>query len=153
VLEPTATLTALERAPRSYQWYFIRRWTRSLRLKQSAWPSEYDFTQLLRFRSLRELTAELVRQFTPFASLDDYLNGYAITGARLAELEVRSTIITSLDDPIIPAQDLERLPSRPALEVLLTRYGGHCGFLERLAAPTWAERRAALLLASWSGRG
>jgi predicted alpha/beta-fold hydrolase len=23
----------------------------------------------------------------------------------------------------------------------VTRYGGHCGFLEKLAGPTWVERR------------
>jgi len=23
----------------------------------------------------------------------------------------------------------------------VTRYGGHCGFLERLTGPTWIERR------------
>src|SRR5262249_10466695 len=110
------------------------------------------FAQLLRSTTLRQLTAELVRRFTSFASLEEYLNGYAITGARLAELDVPATIITALDDPIIPAGDLEHLPPRPELEVVLTRYGGHCGFLERLGATTWAERRAASLLAGWSAR-
>lgn len=142
VLEPTATLEALERAPRSYQSYFIRRWTRSLRIKQRAWP-EYDFASLLRLKSVRELTRELIRRFTPFESLEQYLGGYAITRGRLAGLATPSVIITSLDDPIIPAEDLQHLSAREPLQVVLTRYGGHCGFLERLRAATWAERRAA----------
>jgi len=116
----------------------------------SAWPRDYDFRPLLRLTTLRELTAELVARFTSFASLEEYLDGYALTGERLADLTVPSTIITALDDPIIPARDLERLPERPALRVVLTRHGGHCGFLERLAAPTWAERRAAQQLADWA---
>ena len=33
---------------------------------------------------LRRMTAELVRRFTDFPSLEDYLNGYSITGAQLA---------------------------------------------------------------------
>ncbi|HTV51488.1 MAG TPA: alpha/beta fold hydrolase [Steroidobacteraceae bacterium] len=143
VLEPSATLEALERAPRSYQSYFIRRWTRSLLSKQRAWPAEYDLAGLLHLRSLRQLTRELILRFTPFESLEQYLDGYAITGERLAGLTAPAVIITSLDDPIIPAADLERLPPRDPLKLVLTRYGGHCGFLERLSTATWAERRAA----------
>lgn len=147
VLDPVATLEALERGFRPYHSYFIRKWTRSLRLKQQAWPEDYDFAQLVRLTGLRALTSELVRRFTSFASLEDYLNGYAIVGTRLAPLTVPSTIITSLDDPIIPARDIVRLAPSPALKVVMTRWGGHCGFLDHPARSTWAERRAAAELA------
>jgi predicted alpha/beta-fold hydrolase len=147
VLDPVATLEALERGFRPYHSYFIRKWTRSLRLKQQAWPESYDFAPLVRLSGLRALTAELVRRFTSFASLEEYLNGYAIIGARLARLAVPSTIITSLDDPIIPARDIGRLAPSPALRVVVTRWGGHCGFLDHPARWTWAERRAATELA------
>ena len=77
------------------------------------------------------MTAELVRSYTDFATLEDYLNGYAITGARLAQLEVPASILTSLDDPIIPAAGLSELARPAALSLTVTRYGGHCGFFER----------------------
>ncbi|HYK26065.1 MAG TPA: alpha/beta fold hydrolase [Steroidobacteraceae bacterium] len=147
VLDPVATLEALERGFHPYHSYFIRKWTRSLRLKQQAWPEDYDFAPLVRVSGLRALTAELVRGFTNFASLEAYLNGYAIVGTRLAPLAVPSTIITSLDDPIIPARDIARLAPSPALRVVVTRWGGHCGFLDHPARSTWAERRAAAELA------
>lgn len=147
VLDPVATLEALERGFRPYHSYFIRKWTRSLRLKQQAWPEDYDFGRLVRLPGLRALTAELVRRFTSFASLEEYLNGYAIVGTRLARLRVPSTIIASLDDPIIPARDLTRLAATPHLRAIVTRWGGHCGFLDHLARPTWAERRAAAEIA------
>ena len=37
------------------------------------------------------MTAGLVRQFTDFASLDAYLDGYAITGPRLSTLRFPAT--------------------------------------------------------------
>ena len=140
VLDPVATLKALQNGVPGYEMYFVRKWMRSLRKKQLAWPDTYDFRELARQRDLGHMTAELVRQYTEFASLEDYLNGYAITGGRLTELKVPSNIITSLDDPIIPAAGLNLLARPPALALTVTRYGGHCGFFERLTGPTWLER-------------
>lgn len=141
VLDPGATLTALERGLPFYQRYFVRKWRRSLRRKQGAWPGAYDLRELDRLRGLRSMTAEMVRCYSEFATLEDYLNGYAITGDRLARLAVPSVIFTSLDDPIIPADGLARVARTAALTIISTRYGGHCGFFERLAAPNWLERR------------
>lgn len=141
VLDPTATLVALEQALPGYQMYFVQKWLRSLRKKQAAWPDAYDFSPISGLRDLRRMTAELVRSHSDFASLEDYLNGYAIIGERLEPLEVPARIVTSLDDPIIPVAGLERLARPKTLGITVTRYGGHCGFFERLAAPTWLERR------------
>ena len=140
------TLAALQRGFPGYQRYFVRKWLRSLRRKQAAWPDSYDFGALMRLRDLKLMTAELVRSYTEFASLADYLDGYAIIGARLARLEVPSTILASLDDPIIPVTGLARLARPPALSITVTRRGGHCGFFEQLAGPTWLERRILALL-------
>jgi predicted alpha/beta-fold hydrolase len=141
VLDPTTTLVALEQGMPTYQWYFVRKWMRSLLKKQAVWPGDYDFGEIGRLVNLRRMTAELIRRFTDFATLDDYLNGYSITGSRLARLEVPANIITALDDPIIPAHSLERLARPTCLQLTVTRFGGHCGFLERLAGPSWVERR------------
>lgn len=141
VLDPETTLAALERGMPGYQLYFIRKWMRSLLKKQAVWPADYDFRELGYRTTLRRMTAELIRRFTEFPSLDDYLNGYSIIDRRLARLEVPANIITSLDDPIIPAHSLERLARPSCLRLTVTRFGGHCGFLERLVGPSWVEQR------------
>jgi predicted alpha/beta-fold hydrolase len=146
VLDPVATLAALQRGMPGYELYFVRKWLRSLRKKQAAWPGVYDFGELARLRDLKRMTAELVRYYTDFPTLDDYLNGYAIIGERLAQLEAPASILTSLDDPIIPAAGLTQLARPAALSLTVTRYGGHCGFFEQLRGPTWLERRILALL-------
>jgi predicted alpha/beta-fold hydrolase len=140
VLDPETTLLALEQGMPAYQWYFVRKWMRSLLKKQAVWPGDYDFQEIGRMASLRRMTAELIRRFTDFPTLEDYLNGYSITGDRLARLEVPARIITALDDPIIPAHSLERLARPSSLQLTVTRFGGHCGFLERVVGPSWVER-------------
>jgi predicted alpha/beta-fold hydrolase len=141
VLDPPTTLLALEQGMPAYQWYFVRKWMRSLLKKQAVWPGDYDFGEIGRLDNLRRMTAELVGRFTDFPTLEDYLNGYSITGSRLARLEVPANIITSLDDPIIPAHSLARLARPTCLQLTVTSFGGHCGFLERLVGPSWVERR------------
>jgi predicted alpha/beta-fold hydrolase len=139
VLDPAVTLDALERGPALYREYFMLKWRRSLRQKQAAWPGEYDFSRLVGERSLTAMTARMVATYTDFPDLAAYLRGYAITGEALAGLETESRIITSMDDPMILPGDLQRLARVPALTVTLTRYGGHCGFLDRPGRQTWID--------------
>jgi uncharacterized protein len=146
VLEPAETLKALQGGMPGYERYFVRKWLRSLAKKQLAWPESYDFRELARMRDLKRMTAELVRSHTDFATLDDYLSGYAITGTRLAGLEVPASILIALDDPIIPVAGLARLARPASLSLTVSRYGGHCGFFENLRSPTWLERRILALL-------
>ena len=140
VLDPAVTLEALERGWSLYRRYFVRRWSRSLRRKRHAWPDLPDFESLLRTRDLRSMTAGLVSQFTDFDSLEAYLDGYAITGQRLATLRFPAAILLAEDDPMIPAADLERLARSPQLTVVRTRHGGHCGFVEQLNGPSFADQ-------------
>jgi predicted alpha/beta-fold hydrolase len=141
VLDPGETLHAIESGLTAYHTYFIKKWARSLLKKQAAWPSVYDFAEMVRLASLRRMTDEMVRRFTEYPTLEDYLNGYSITGDRLANLRVPSSVITAYDDPIIPVRGLERLAKSPALNVTVTPHGGHCGFFDQLAGPSWLEDR------------
>lgn len=140
VLHPESALRALEDGSRLYHGYFVRRWSRSLRAKQRSWPDEFNFRELLKLRDLRAMTEALVREHTRFATMRDYLDGYAITGGRMNSLGVPAHLLCADDDPIIPAADLQRLARHPMLEVTHLPRGGHCGFVERLNGPSFADR-------------
>jgi predicted alpha/beta-fold hydrolase len=146
VLDPAATLTTLERGSPLYHSYFVNKWSRSLAKKQQAWPEHYDFEDLMRTRSLREMTRQLVLKHTEYPTLEDYLAGYAITGERLTTLAAPATIFTSLDDPIIDAKDLAGLARAPHLHVVTTAHGGHCGFLETLGPTNWIDTQVLKLV-------
>jgi uncharacterized protein len=146
VLDPAVTMRTLETGFPLYHNYFVRKWTRSLAKKQMAWPEHYDFEDLLRVRNLREMTRLLVASHTEFASMDDYLAGYAITGDRLATLAAPASVFVALDDPIIEAQDLPRLAKAPGLDITTTPHGGHCGFIENLAGSSWMDQQVLRLL-------
>jgi predicted alpha/beta-fold hydrolase len=151
VLDPAHTLAAIEAAPWIYRDYFVLKWRNSLRRKYRAWPDRYRLEELLASRNLTAMTEQLVLKHSGFPNLASYLNGYAIVGEELAGLAVPSRIITALDDPIIPAADLGRLARSPQLTVTALAHGGHCGFLETLGGPTWADRQVFATLAAAHG--
>jgi predicted alpha/beta-fold hydrolase len=140
VLDPEVTLTALEQGPALYRRSFLQRWSRSLRLKQRAWPGVHDFDAMLQLRQLRAMTAGLVARCTDFQSLAAYLDGYAVTGARLATLRVPTSVLLADDDPIVPSADLARLAHSSFLTIVRTRYGGHCGFALGMRGVSMADR-------------
>jgi predicted alpha/beta-fold hydrolase len=141
VLDPEATLESLENGLWIYRNYFVLKWRKSLLKKQRAWPDLYDLDELTSHRDLTRMTEHLILKYSEYPDLQSYLRGYAIVGDVLRGLEVPSRILASLDDPIIPASDLQRLAPSPNLRISATRFGGHCGFMESFGGLTWADRR------------
>jgi uncharacterized protein len=123
-----------------YMRYFEQSWRSSLRLKRAAFPELYDFDDsVLRLR-MRELTRWMVERHTDFDSLDDYFDGYAVAGDRLAALQMPADILTAEDDPVIPVAEFRALTLAPETRVEIANWGGHCGFLQSASLDGYAER-------------
>lgn len=140
VLDPAHTMEALERSA-VYHEYFRRKWHRALLQKLLHFPEHGYAADLRRLRTLAAMNAFFVPRYTAFADTASYLDAYAITGERLAGLAVPSHIITSRDDPVIPAADLARLARPSALTIELTEHGGHCGFIMDWRLHSWIDGR------------
>lgn len=145
-IDPTHVMHTLEGRPRIYERHFIRKWRRSLRLKQQAFPERYEFSEWMRLRSLREKTRYLIERYSEFDRLETYLDGYSIAGDRVSGLTVPSVLITAEDDPIIPVADFRALRLSTVTRLEIHAGGGHCGFLEGPIS-SWIDRRIAEILA------
>ncbi|MEN1942008.1 alpha/beta fold hydrolase [Luteimonas sp. MJ246] len=147
VLDPARTMDAMERGLPLYMRHFERSWRRSLVRKRELFPEHVGFDDAVLRLRMRALTEWLVLRHTAFGSLDAYFDGYSIAGDRLAALAIPASILTSADDPVIPADDFHRLrlPGDALLEV--AGWGGHCGFLEGPRLDGYAERWVAARLA------
>ena len=140
VLNPCRTMDVLESGWRVYHDYFMRKWRNSLHRKRRLFSDLSDLKHLTRYPTLRRMTDYFAPIYSGFPNGDAYLNGYAITGSVLADLALPAHILTSLDDPVIPACDLSELARPESLTVEVTRYGGHCGFFTDLRLSSLAER-------------
>ncbi|MGA9421210.1 MAG: alpha/beta fold hydrolase [Rhodanobacteraceae bacterium] len=139
VISPPACLEAIENAPWFYQRYFMRKWRESLKRKQAVFRDGELFTRAELNGNLRELTRSLVLRHTDFGSLENYLDGYSIAGNRLAALTVPATLLTAVDDPIIPIADFADLKLPRCAELEIAAHGGHCGFIGNYALHSWSE--------------
>lgn len=139
VLDPASTLDAMEQGPQLYQRYFMAKWRRSLAIKARLFPERYRFGDLQRFRGLRDMTDFFVRDYSEYPDLASYLAGYAIVGEVLATITAPTLLVAAADDPVIPARDVPRLARPAALQVVVTRRGGHCGFLPSLVGASWID--------------
>ncbi|GIX37382.1 MAG: alpha/beta hydrolase [Silanimonas sp.] len=140
VVHGESGLRALETGLPLYHWYFMRKWRRSLVLKQRHFPERHRFSPAELERDMRSLTRYLVQHYTEFPSLEAYLDGYAIAGDRLSDLAVPASILTAADDPVIPVADFHALRLPPSARLEISPYGGHCGFLLNAALEGFAER-------------
>ncbi|MBN8886877.1 MAG: alpha/beta fold hydrolase [Rudaea sp.] len=150
-VSPTAAMHAIEAAPAIYEYYFLKKWRSSLQRKRSLFPQVDWFTREELRSSMRELTRSMVVRHTDFGTLENYLDGYALTGAALAALDVPATILTAEDDPIIPVADFRALTLAAQTELVIVPHGGHCGFIRDASLHSWAEDFLAEKLAARLG--
>ena len=140
LLDPATTMDRIESGLPLYDWYFARKWRRSLQRKRSLFPQRHDFDDTVLALDIRALTDWLVQRHTAFGTLEAYFDGYAIAGDRLAALTVPAHILMAEDDPVIPFDTFRdwALPAHATLEI--APWGGHCGFIENAACDGYAER-------------
>ena len=139
VVSPANTMKSMEDGPRAYESYFIRKWARSIKLKQRLFPDDYEYEEWHELGSLRERTGFMATRYYEFDSLEQYFDGYSIAGDRLAALQIPTTILMSEDDMVVPVSDFMDLPDNENIELLVSRYGGHCAFLKNWKMESWAD--------------
>ena len=129
-----------------YGQYFVRKWKRSLYNKLAVYP-DYEYkSSLADMKTLDQMNEELIPKYTRFKDVNDYFDAYAITGDILAKTICPCYLHFSKDDMIIPHDDIEKIADNPQLDITVTEWGGHCGFLMNWKFESWQDKRVLELL-------
>ena len=108
---------------------------------------ELDYADdLASARSLDDLNRLFIPRYTIYPRVEDYFQAYSLIGDRLSTLALPAHLIAAEDDPIIPVSDIARIDANPQLHIEISPDGGHCGFLENLAAHSFVEGRILQIL-------
>lgn len=138
VLDPSRATDAVD-SHRMIRNYFLRKWHRSLILKQRLFPELYDFQPMLRLRTVRSMTEALLQASGIYENAQAYFNEYTLCGNALAGIKTDTTLVTAADDPIIPVDDFHGLALPPCVRVIVHDRGGHNGFLMGFDWRRWHE--------------
>lgn len=138
VIDPAKAMDSMEGSMGFYEWYFERKWTRSLLAKKACFPDLYGEETWHEIRGLRARTHHMAKTHG-YSGAEEYFDGYSIAKGRLSPLAVPATILTAEDDPVVPVCDFHELPDNPLLELLISRYGGHCAYLKNWSFDSAAE--------------
>lgn len=138
-VDPINAMIAIRLAPSIYRNYFFRKWSASLKAKLAFFP-EYNYgEELQKAKSLDDLNTVFIPRLTPYSTPNEYFSSYSIVQDRLSLLSVPSYLIASLDDPVVPSDDITKINRNNFLNIDIQRFGGHCGFIESLHADSWVE--------------
>lgn len=149
VINPDASLHAIDGNRLVYCNYFLNQWHNTLRMKARAWPGRFDFSSLLKSRNLIEATRIYATEFTEYGCYEAYLQAYTLSADMLTKAATPLAIVTAMDDPVIPYSDFTSLRESGSLHALLTpTHGGHCGFIENWRMHSWLERSISELIAT-----
>jgi uncharacterized protein len=146
VLDLEECVRALERGSNFvYQWNFVRNLKARMRRKNACFPGRFDVSRLGSIRTVRQFDAAFTAPYFGFASAEDYY--HRASALRVVEhIQIPTLVITAEDDPFVPARSFSdpKLTGNPNITVVVTKQGGHCGFLGEKDGQDddgyWAER-------------
>ncbi|MFH1081536.1 MAG: alpha/beta fold hydrolase [Pseudomonadota bacterium] len=139
-LDPYKATRRIDESLPFYRYYFLKKWKRSLRKKQALFPDRYNFNGILHLQTCLGLTIAIMPWYPEYSDYRLYFNEYALLNDAFKNLSMPVTIVTAEDDPFIPVGDFRRLEKNPNLQLLIQRYGGHCGFLDFFPYDCWYDR-------------
>jgi hypothetical protein len=144
IIEISRCVDALERRLNVvYQWNFVKDLRARMRRKAARWPGKYPIERLSGVKTVRQFDDVFTAPHFGFADAEDYY--HRASAMRVVErIRVPTLIIAAQDDPFVPAAmfDEPALRTNPCITTIVTRHGGHCGFI---GAPNsdddgyWAE--------------
>jgi uncharacterized protein len=144
-LDLTACIDALERRSNwLYQQNFLVALKQRIRRKRRLFPAHYSTAPLPRIRSVRQFDDAYTAPMSGYRDATDYY--YRASALRVAAaIRVPTLIVTASDDPFVPVGPFgdAAVTANPAIRLVVTRHGGHCGFVsprDGSGDGYWAER-------------
>ena len=91
-LDPSKSTDKIDGNP-LLKWYFLRKWKRSLMVKQELYPGLYDFSDVVLLDSTRAMTDVLVARYGTYRDSNEYFRGYTLDADFFKDVSVPLTIV------------------------------------------------------------
>ena len=143
---------------RLYEWNFVRNLKARIRRKARLFPDRYQLNGLSQIKTVRQFDEAFTAPHHGFRDAHDY---YCRASAlRVVDrIRVPSLIVCAQDDPFVPIEPFQdpAVTGNPAITVIMTAEGGHCGFVSDSSSYDddgyWVERAVVDFVKGKIGRG
>ena len=131
-IDPNNAMKKMNKSFFIYHYYFITN-GKSLQKKLAFFPNPSIEKLLKNNKTLSEMNAAFIPALTEYKSPEEYFKSYELIGDRLCNIKTPTHLIMSLDDPIIPTEDIHQINENPFINKEVHHFGGHCGFIENIS--------------------
>jgi predicted alpha/beta-fold hydrolase len=153
VAPPIDLVQCSQNIQRGLNWLYDRSFVlslhRNLRERKAHLPERLDPSNLP--PRLYQFDDQITAPLNGFADAEQYYRRSS-AGPRLADVRVRTLIITAEDDPIVPASMFRKFHLSPHVRLHVTRHGGHLGFIGRAGEDPdhrWLDWRVVQAIRQW----
>ena len=129
VIDPEISMFAMDDTAWILKKYFVDKWRRTLKRKIRL-HNITNAEEALKYKSLKEMTEFFTQNFSPHKNVKDLFSGYAITQHTINQIKHYTLIYSSIDDPCVPIEPLQKLVQTDYVKFKPQQYGGHCGFID-----------------------
>ena len=129
VIDPEISMLTMDNTAWILKKYFLDKWRRTLRRK-IRFHNIPNAEEALKYKNLEEMTEFFTKNFSPHNNVKELFSGYAITQNTLNQIEHKTLIYSSIDDPCVPIGPLQELVQTDYVKFKPQQYGGHCGFID-----------------------
>ena len=129
VIDPEISMLAMDDTAWILKKYFVDKWRRTLKRKIRL-HNITNAEEALKYKSLKEMTEFFTQNFSPHKNVKDLFSGYAITQHTINQIKHYTLIYSSIDDPCVPIEPLQKLVQTGYVKFKPQQYGGHCGFID-----------------------
>jgi predicted alpha/beta-fold hydrolase len=145
-LDLAACIDALERPSNwLYQQNFLLSLKLRIRRKARMYPDHYSTAPLKRTRTVRQFDDAYTAPMSGYRDAADYY--HRASSLRVVRaIRVPTLVVTAMDDPFVPVSPFHDpdVAGNPAVRLVITEFGGHCGFVARRGNGAgdgyWAEQ-------------
>lgn len=128
---------------RFYRNRFLRKLKKKLLVKSTDFPDVFDKTAIKNTHDFYTFDSKFTSRIYGYNdALDFYQQVQSINF--LDKLNIPTLLINALNDPLLSSTSYPTsiAEKSPFLHLIITRYGGHVGFLQKNKEFTWAEEKA-----------
>lgn len=139
-VNPEHVTNAIDNSP-IYRRYFCNKWRMNLQEKQQFFPHLYDFGSVVSLKTCRQMTEALIKLYSDYSDINAYFSEYHFSKEKLKLVSIPMTVLAAADDPVIPVEGFQELESiNPHLELVITNYGGHVGYINSFSGDSWLDK-------------